>query len=60
MTQGILSITYMGALTYMAIGVYHLWDDKSFLDLSADDVLTHFRVNVLVRDSSGCSAGAAG
>jgi NAD(P)-dependent dehydrogenase (short-subunit alcohol dehydrogenase family) len=30
-------------------GLYYLWDDKPFTDQSADDLLDHFKVNVIVR-----------
>lgn len=32
-------------------GVYEQWDDRGFADLSADDLMGHFRVNVVVRTS---------
>ncbi|PPQ82819.1 hypothetical protein CVT25_009197 [Psilocybe cyanescens] len=28
-------------------GIYHMWDDKPFTELSADDLLDHFKVNTL-------------
>jgi hypothetical protein len=28
--------------------VYHLWDDKPFTELSPNDMVEHFQVNVVV------------
>ncbi|KAH9484612.1 C-factor [Psilocybe cubensis] len=28
-------------------GIYNMWDDKAFNELSADDILNHFKVNTL-------------
>jgi hypothetical protein len=29
-------------------GLYYLWDDKPFTEQSAEDLLDHFKVNVVV------------
>jgi NAD(P)-dependent dehydrogenase (short-subunit alcohol dehydrogenase family) len=29
-------------------GVYYLWDDKLYTELSPDDLISHFKVNVVV------------
>lgn len=36
--------------------IYNLWDDKPFTELAADDLTSHFQVNVLVRGPPADSA----
>lgn len=32
----------------MKVGLYYLWDDKPFSEQSAEDLMQHFKVNVVV------------
>jgi len=33
----------------LILGVYYMWDHKPYTELTADDLLSHFKVNTLVK-----------